>query len=81
MVSHTMACQKTGWKLRTSKSSVSFGRKNMSKPRSPFSPQNIPSSHFCSYYGDRSGVSEAALEEKDPRAVVAGRHTLWFEAR
>jgi hypothetical protein len=42
------------------------GRENRSKPAVLSLLEISPLSRFCSYYGDRSEVSEAALEEKDP---------------
>jgi hypothetical protein len=42
------------------------GRENWSKPAVLSLLEISPLSRFCSYYGDRIKVSEAALEEKDP---------------
>jgi hypothetical protein len=42
------------------------GRENRSKPVVLSLLEISPLSRFCSYYGDRSELSEAALEEKDP---------------
>jgi hypothetical protein len=72
-----VAVKKTAESFVRQKIRSPYGCENRSKPAVLSLLEISPLSRFCSYYGDRSEVSEAALEEKDswrrggtPRAPV-----------